>query len=88
MFNINPLDILKKRKLSYIPKHFTQVEIKPNERLYDIEEWIQNNLKGRYCFTKTPKVSKEGPLKSSTIVAFEDQKEITYFMLACPYLRR
>jgi hypothetical protein len=27
-------------------------------------------------------------LKSSLIVAFEDHSEMTYFMLACPHLRR
>ena len=31
---------------------------------------------------------KDGNLKSTTFMAFEDQKELTYFMLACPHLRR
>jgi hypothetical protein len=88
MFDINPLDVLNKRKLSFVPRHFVQTEIKAYERHDEIDSWIKNNLKGRYAYTKIPKISKEGPLKTSTIVAFEDQKEITYFMLACPYLRR
>lgn len=88
MFNINPLDVLKKRKLSYVPSHFIKSEVRAYERIDDIETWIKNNLQGRYAFTKMPVISKEGPLKTSMIVAFEDQKEITYFMLACPYLRR
>jgi hypothetical protein len=35
-----------------------------------------------------PHVDQEGKLKSATFVAFEDHKELTYFMLACPHLRR
>jgi hypothetical protein len=88
MFNINPLDVLNKRKLSFVPKHFAQIEIKSYERLDEVDSWIKNNLKGRYALSKIPKISKEGPLKTAIIAAFEDQKEITYFMLACPYLRR
>lgn len=88
MLNINPLDVLDKRKLSFLPPHFTKVKLQLNERTEDIENWILKKLKGRYSFVKLPSIDKDGHLKSATFVAFEDQKEITYFMLACPYLRR
>jgi hypothetical protein len=33
-------------------------------------------------------IDENGKLKSASILALEDQKEMTYFMLACPYTRR
>jgi hypothetical protein len=57
--------------------------------IQDIEKWIENKLNGRYCIVKQPSISsKDNHLKTATFVGFEDQKEITYFILACPYLRR
>jgi hypothetical protein len=88
MFDINPLDVLSKRKMSFVPSHFAQMEFNSYERIDQIDNWINTNLKSRYSLSKVPRISKEGPLKTATIAAFEDHKEITYFMLACPYLRR
>lgn len=89
MFDINPLDILKHRKLSWIPAHFAKTKIPEMFMGIDsIDEWIQNRLKGRYGIVGMPSIDKDGKLKTATFVAFEDQKELTYFMLACPHLRR
>jgi hypothetical protein len=33
-------------------------------------------------------VDQSGKMATSTFLGFEDQKELTYFILACPYLRR
>lgn len=88
MIEINPLNILGKRKLKFLPKHFVKSEIKVYESFLEIEHWIETNLKSRYSLLRMPCINKDGHLKSSTVVGFEDHKEITYFMLACPYLRR
>jgi hypothetical protein len=89
MFNINPLDVLGKRKLSFIPSHFAKSKISDLTFYADeIDAWIQKNLKGRYAITSQPSLSQKGSLGVATFVAFEDHKEITYFMLACPHLRR
>jgi hypothetical protein len=89
MFDLNPIDVLKKRKLGYLPVHFSKIKISDGD-LFEgsVEKWVMNKLKGRYCITRTPVIDQEGNLKSATFVAFEDQKELTYFMLACPHLRR
>ena len=91
MFDLNPLDVLNKRSLSYIPPHFVKFKLTEDgyySNIGNTENWIKNKLKGRYVIAKIPTVSKEGHLKTATFVAFEDQKELTYFMLACPHLRR
>jgi len=89
MFDLNPIDVLKKRKLNFLPLHFSKLKINEGDLFEgNIQEWIQNKLKGRYAITRTPSLDKDGNMKTATFVAFEDQKELTYFMLACPHLRR
>ena len=89
MFDINPLDVLDKRRVKYACPHFMTASLSySNIYNNDIPDWIQTKLKGRFFFEKTPGVDKEGKFKSSLTVGFEDPKELTYFMLACPFLRR
>lgn len=89
MFNLNPLDVLNIRETKVLPPHFTKIKVTEGD-IYDgkMKQWIQTKLKGRFCILKSPAVDQQGNLKSTTFVAFEDQKELTYFMLACPHLRR
>ena len=88
MFDLNPMDVLKQRKLKTVAPHFSQLNISDSEIFEGIEDWIKVKLKGRYYICKKPALDKNGNLRSSYFVGFEDQKELTYFMLACPHLRR
>jgi hypothetical protein len=65
------------------------MKISDSERFdYNIVNWIKSRLKGRYYVTHAPALGDDDKVKISTFVGFEEQKELTYFMLACPYLRR
>jgi hypothetical protein len=88
MFDLNPLDVLKQRELSYIPPHFSKMDIQNVYFDSSIKDWIKSKLKGRFCLIKMPAVDSRDKLSSTTFVAFEDEKELTFFMLACPFLRR
>jgi hypothetical protein len=88
MFDLNPIDVLKQRKLKTLPPHFSKIKITESELFEGIEEWVQTKLKGRYCLVRYPAIDQDGNLKSSTLLGLEDQKELTYFMLACTNLRR
>lgn len=91
MFDLNPIDVLKQREVKTLPPHFAKISISDNDLFLadgDMSSWIKTKLKGRFAITRAPSIDKDGKLKSTTFVAFEDQKELTYFMLACPYLRR
>jgi hypothetical protein len=92
MFDLNPLEVLNKRSLSHIPPHFAKLKIEDGNRFLvstnTMESWVRTRLRGRYAIAKLPSIDKDGHLKTATFVAFEDQKELTYFMLACPHLRR
>ena len=88
MFDLNPIDVLKQRKLKTLPPHFSKVKILDSELFEGVEDWVKTKLKGRYCLVRSPGIDDGGNLKSFTYIGFEQQKELTYFMLACPNLRR
>ena len=88
MFDLNPIDVLKQRKLKTLPPHFSKIKITDFEIFEGVEEWIKTKLKGRYCIIKSPGINHKGQLVSGSYIGFEEQKELTYFMLACPILRR
>lgn len=81
MTALNPLDITRSRSVSWIPPHFAKINLR--YQIYDsqLEDWIKYKLKGRYFVLNQYD-------NHSTIVGFEDEKELTYFMLACPHFRR
>lgn len=88
MFELNPIEVLKQRKISTIPPHFKKMQISETEIFNGLEEWVKTKLKGRYCIAKQPSIDSAGNLRSNFFIGFEDSKELTYFMLACPILRR
>ena len=88
MFDLNPIDVLKQRKLKTIPPHFSKIKVSDSEVFEGLEDWVKTKLKGRYCLAKQPSIDKNGVLRSTLFLGLEDQKELTYLMLACPLLRR
>lgn len=89
MLELNALDVLKQRELDHVPPHFAKMKIAEKEIISDqIVDWIRSKLNGRFYLKKIPSILSNDKLGVSVYVAFEDHKELTYFMLACPYLRR
>jgi hypothetical protein len=89
MIEINPLEILKKRKVEIMPLHFSRTKIVDRDFFNEnLETWIRSKLKGRFCIKKIPNIDVDGKLKTTTFVGFEKSSELTYFLLACPFLRR
>jgi len=89
MIELNPLEILREREVKTLPPQFSKIKISNNQK-YDknILGWIRNKLSGRYCVVSYPAIDSDDKFKASTYIGFEEQKELTYFMLACQYLRR
>lgn len=88
MLELNPIDVLKKRQMNFLPTHFSKIKLDRSMYEPDIDKWIRNKLKGRYFIGNISDVDKYNKLKIFTSIAFEDHKELTYFMLACPFYRR
>ena len=90
MFNLNPLTVLGARTLSWIPPHFVKIPITMTawDANENVKNWIEQKLVGRFSIVSSPQIENTtGKLKISTFVGFEDEKELTYFMLACPHIR-
>ena len=74
-YAISPLAVLNKQSVKFMPRHFSTVEINQH---WDLEPWIKGHIKGRYSIQSSTTVS----------VGFEEPADLTYFLLACPYIRR
>jgi hypothetical protein len=85
-FSINPLDVLEKRKFQFLPPHLTTIVI-GSTGLRLINEWVSNSLSGRYFIGSVLRLE-NNRLMSQDVIAFEDPKESTIFLLACPYLAK
>lgn len=79
MFELNPLNVLKIREVRFVPKHFSQIDCAFTFD-YDVKQWIVANLKGRFAILKKQ--------QAILTIAFEEPKELTFFSLACPHIRR
>ena len=84
----NPLDVLGIRRVNFCPPHFATVMV---PRRYNIDKaicsWIDDNLTGRYYFGQSIKLDQDNNLNQTNTVGFEQEKELSFFMLACPHLK-
>jgi hypothetical protein len=85
----NPLNFFNLRRLSALPPYFETITIPYTYNIEDsLNKWVQRNLKGRYYLQKTADVSSSSnKIETMLKVGFEDTKEMSYFMLACPLLK-
>jgi len=89
MLKLNALDILNHRQIDSAAPHFAKIKLADVDLFgSDVETWIRSKLVGRFYIKRQPGISQDGKLKTATYVGFEDHKELTYFMLACPHIRR
>ena len=89
MLKLNALDILNHRQVESVAPHFAKIKLADVDLFgSDVETWIRSKLVGRFYIKRQPGISQDGKLKTATYVGFEDHKELTYFMLACPHIRR
>lgn len=89
MLELNPLDVLNSRQLKTMPPHFSKTKIGNSDTVDSrISNWIRSKLAGRFCLVTYPSITGDDKFQTATFVGFEEQKELTFFMLACPYLRR
>lgn len=88
MISLNPLNLLKIRKVKTFVPHFAQIKLKEEELFnFQLEIWIEKKLKSRYFIVRKPTII-DNLLKQQTILGFEDHSELSYFLLSCPHIRR
>jgi len=77
------------RKLKYSPAHLSYTTIPMSYNLEKaVDKWIYSNLKKRYYIGKGFAIGNAKKHPNSCLkVGFEDPKELSYFILACPLLK-
>ena len=83
---INPLNVLGFRMLKRIPEHFHSVYVDVSCDTPTLVRWIYSNLNSRFGVISELNISEANFMTESTKIGFEDSKEMTMFMLTCPYL--
>jgi hypothetical protein len=83
---IVPLGVLKMRKLSFIPEHFSKITIDPFVNIKFIDQWINYHLNSRYAIKHKYVTDQNQKLISVFEIGLEDPREITMLTLSCPFL--
>jgi hypothetical protein len=85
---INTLEILNLRQVDFPPTHFDYITLPMKFNLEEsLAKWISKNLKKRFFVGKKLCLDKKNSRLIQLTVGFEDSKEMSYFMLACPHLK-
>lgn len=84
----NALNFYEARRLQSPLEHFESINLPVKYNLEDsLARWITDNLKNRFFIIKTLDVDNNNEVRNILSVGFEDPKELSYFTLACPYLK-
>jgi hypothetical protein len=85
---VNPLDVFDLRRVDFCPPFYNTVNIDPGYNLVNaLDEWIYQNLSGRYYIGPCVDLDNDGNIKKRVKVGFETEREMSFFMLACPFLK-
>ncbi len=85
---INPLEVFKIRRASIPPIHFECADLVMPYNMKDaLEKWIESNLKSKYYIGRSSIIDNDNKICYSIRIGFEEPKELSYFMLACPHLK-
>lgn len=85
---LNPLNFFGVREVKSPVLHFEYVTIPLKYNLEKtIIKWINKNCKGRFYVGKTVQLDKADKVSTQLKIGFENHKELSYFILACPHLK-
>jgi len=79
----NPLNLLDLRRVRFPARHFhytTRNRYNPN-RSSSVDDWIYQNLNGRYYIGQTLILDSTNTITYATKIGFEEQKELSFFLL-------
>lgn len=84
---VNPLNALGLRKVNFPAYHFfyTTHPKYTTIILSNLDKWIYQNLNGRYYIGQSIDVI-DNTVIYTTKIGFEQEKELSFFRLACPHL--
>ena len=85
---INPLNVLKFRKLNFIPRHFKKISVNSKINVKEIEYWIEYNLNSRYAIISSHILDENKKVIPIIEIGLEDPKELTLLSLGCNILHK
>jgi|TARA_B110000971_G_scaffold123197_1_gene126197 hypothetical protein len=84
----NPLNVFQARQVKSAPPHFEYVNLPMKYNLEDsLIKWVKQHLKHRFYIGKNVNLDSDSKLTQVLTVGFEETKDMSYFMLACPHLK-
>jgi hypothetical protein len=84
----NALNLFEMRRVKLPAPHLEYILLPTRYNLdQSLVKWIEQNLRGRFYVGKTIAISNSNSIENMTKVGFEEAKELSYFTLACPYLK-
>jgi len=88
MIKPNPLNLFDLRRTELPPPYFDYVSVDFTYNLDNaIVHWIEKNLKGRFFVGRTSGIDSSNKVEQVLKIGFEEPKELSMFMLACPHLK-
>lgn len=83
---VNALNVLGLRKLSFIPEHFSKIKIEEKVDIKSLERWINYNLNSRFSVVVSNVLDSNKKIIQVTEIGLEDPKELTLLTLGCTIL--
>lgn len=84
---VNALNVLDLRKVSFPAHHFHYTSISKYSPIHykNLDQWIYSNLNSRYYIGQAVDIV-DNTIVFVTKIGFEQEKELSFFKLACPHL--
>ncbi|MBO01916.1 MAG: hypothetical protein CMG35_04685 [Candidatus Marinimicrobia bacterium] len=84
----NPFNVFNIRQVKSPVPYFEYVDLPLKYNLEtSLSKWIQSNVKNRYYVGRKVTLDKDNKLSQIITVGFEENRDMSYFMLACPHLK-
>ena len=84
----NALNYFDLRRVEFPAFHFHFTSLSKNTPNYikQIDQWIYQNLNSRYYVGPSLELNQDNNIVYVTKVGFEQEKELSFFRIACPLL--
>lgn len=84
----NPLNYFNLRRADFAAKHFhyTIIPKYTPAIIKHIDSWIYQNLNSRYYIGQSLHLDNTKTISYTIKIGFEQEKELSFFNIACPYL--
>jgi hypothetical protein len=84
----NPLNVFEVRQVKSAPPHFEYINLPYTYNMeQSIAKWIKKNCKKRFYLSRNVTLDDQRKMVNVVTVGFEENKDMSYFMLACPHFK-